>query len=74
LIRDVNALRVQPPLGARSCPLQLVANRATFSIDGHTWRVVDSVCGADQVTCDGHRLPDLVPGKEFSADLRADLR
>jgi hypothetical protein len=74
LIREFNALRVQPPFGARSCPLQLVANTATFRIDGHAWRVEDSICGSDVVTRDGHRLPDLVPGSEFSRDLSADLR
>jgi hypothetical protein len=73
LIRGFDALRVQPPLGVRSCPLQPVANRATFRIDGDTWQVEDSICGSDLVTRDGHRLPDLVAGKEFSKALSADL-
>jgi hypothetical protein len=72
LIRDFNRLRVQPPFGARSCPVQLLANSATFRIDGHTWRVEDSICGSDVVTRDGHRLPGLVPSKEFSKELSAD--
>jgi hypothetical protein len=74
LIRDFNALRVQPPFGARSCPLQLAANRAAFRIDGHTWRVQDSICDSDVVTRDGHRLPDLDPSNEFSTDLSSELR
>jgi hypothetical protein len=74
LVRDFDALRREPPEGESSCALQFTSNRATFVAHGHTWRVDDEFCGVDSVTRDGHRLPDLVPSKEFSADLSADLR
>jgi hypothetical protein len=74
LVRELDALRVEPPEGPRSCPLQLTANRATFVTHGHTWRVLDEVCGVDSVTRDHRRLPDLVPDKAFTHDLKAALR
>jgi hypothetical protein len=74
LVRDFDALRREPPEGARSCPLQLTARRSTFAAAGHTWQVEDEFCGVDSVTRDGHDLPDLVPDNAFTRALNAALR
>jgi hypothetical protein len=74
LVRDFDALRREPPEGARSCPLQLTARRSTFAAAGHTWQVEDEFCGVDSVTRDGHDLPDLVPDNAFTRALKAALR
>jgi hypothetical protein len=74
LVRDFDALRVQPPQGVHPCPMQASAIRATFRAGGHVWRAEDSVCGSVIVTRDGHGLPALVPDGAFSRALRNDLR
>ena len=74
LIKDFNALRVNPPGGVLICPADFgVKEIVTFRSDGHTIVATTAVCGLVDVTRDGHRLPTLQMTTRYIDDIYADL-
>jgi hypothetical protein len=71
LVRDFDALRVQPPGEMFSCPLILITQTVAIHADGHRWWVTDESCSGLGVSRDGHTLPTLQVSPAFGRDLRA---
>jgi hypothetical protein len=71
LVRDFNALRVQPPGAVFSCPLILITQTVAIHAGGHRWWVTDESCSGLGVSRDGVRLPPLQVSSAFARDLRS---
>jgi hypothetical protein len=71
LVRDFDALRVQPPGEMFSCPLILITQTVSIQSGGHRWWVTDESCGGLQVSRDGIRLPPLQVSPAFGRDLQS---
>jgi hypothetical protein len=71
LVRDFNALRVQPPGEMFSCPLILITQTVAIQAGGHHWWVGDESCSGLEVSRDGVHLPPLEVSPAFGRDLRA---
>jgi hypothetical protein len=71
LVRDFNALRVQPPGEMFSCPLILITQTVAIQAAGHHWWITDESCSGLGVSRDGVRLPPLQVSPAFGRDLRS---
>jgi hypothetical protein len=71
LVRDFDALTVQPPGQQFSCPLSFVTQTAIFRSGGHVWTATTGVCIGVGVSLDGQKLPTLDASNSFTRDLRA---
>jgi hypothetical protein len=71
LVRDFNALDVQPPGQQFSCPLSFVTQAAIFRSGSRVWIATTGVCVGVGVSFDGQTLPTLDTSNTFTRDLRA---
>jgi hypothetical protein len=71
LVRDFNALKVQPPGEVFPCPMTVVTQTAIFRQGSQVWQATDGVCIGVQVTLNGHQQPTLDGSGSFSHDLHA---
>jgi hypothetical protein len=71
LVRDFNALKVQPPGEVFPCPMSTVSQTAIFRDGSQVWRATDGVCIGVAVTLNGHQQPTLDGSGSFSHDLQA---
>jgi hypothetical protein len=71
LVRDFDALEVQPPGEQFSCPMSFITQTAIFRSGSHVWAATSGVCIGIAVNLDGHALPTLSTSDAFSRDLRA---
>jgi hypothetical protein len=73
LVKDFNALPVDPP-SETSCPADSGRREiVTFRADGHTIVATVGFCYLVGVTRDGHRLATLTMRTKFGKDISADL-
>jgi hypothetical protein len=71
-VHDFDQLSVNPP-GARSCPLSMQTESATFRSAGHTWVATTGICVGVNVSLDGQDLPTLNTSAPFNRDMREAL-
>lgn len=71
LVRDFDALKVQPPGEQFSCPMSFVTQTASFRAGTHVWSATVGVCIGVDVNLNGHQLPTLDSSNSFTHDLHA---